>query len=41
MTGSANGSFVRGPINFDGNGRPIKGSTPQGGIGNWNVGSAR
>jgi hypothetical protein len=41
MTGSATGSFVRGPSNFNGNGRPIQGSTPQGVIGNWNVGSAR
>ena len=40
MTGSATGSFVRGPNNFSG-GQPIRGSTPQGVIGNWNVGSAR
>ena len=40
MTGSATGSFVRGPINFN-DGRPISGSTPQGVIGNWNVGSER
>ena len=38
MTGSATGSFVRGPINLNG-GIPIKGSIPQGVIGNWNVGS--
>jgi trimeric autotransporter adhesin len=41
MTGSATGSFVRGPSNFNNNGTPISGSTPQGVIGNWNVGSAR
>jgi hypothetical protein len=41
MTGSANGSFVRGPINFNNDHRPIQGSTPQGVIGNWNVGSER
>jgi len=40
MTGSATGSFVRGPNNFSG-GQPIRGSTPQGVIGNWNVGSGR
>ena len=39
MTGSATGSFVRGPFNNDG--RPVSGSTPQGVIGNWNVGSER
>ena len=37
MTGSATGSFVRGPINFNNR----SGSTPQGVIGNWDVGSAR
>ena len=41
MTGSATGSFVRGPINFNNDGRPVSGSTPQGVIGNWNVGSER
>jgi hypothetical protein len=41
MTGSANGSFVRGPLNFNNDHRPIPGSTPQGVIGNWNVGSER
>jgi hypothetical protein len=40
MTGSATGSFVRGPINFNNDGRPVSGSTPQGMIGNWGVGSA-
>jgi hypothetical protein len=40
MTGSATGSFVRGPSNFN-NGSPISGSTPQGVIGNWHVGSER
>ena len=41
MTGSATGSFVRGPINFKNNGEIKSGSTPQGVIGNWNVGSGR
>ena len=41
MTGSANGSFVRGPDNFKNNGETKSGSTPQGVIGNWNVGSGR
>ena len=41
MTGSATGSFVRGPSNFNNDGRPVSGSTPQGVIGNWNVGSER
>ena len=41
MTGSANGSFVRGPDNFKNNGEIKSGSTPQGVIGNWNVGSGR
>ena len=41
MTGSETGSFVRGPSNFNNDGRPVSGSTPQGVIGNWNVGSER
>ena len=41
MTGSATGSFVRGPTNFNNDGRQIPGSTPQGVIGNRNVGSER
>jgi hypothetical protein len=40
ITGSANGSFVRGPIDFRG-GAPVSGRVPQGVIGNWNVGSER
>jgi hypothetical protein len=36
LSGSANGSFVRGPINFDGH-NAVKGSVPQGVIGNWSV----
>jgi hypothetical protein len=40
LSGTANGSFVRGPTNFDTTtGRAIKGSTPQGVIGNWSVDS--
>jgi len=34
LSGSANGSFVRGPDNFR-DGKPISKSTPQGVIGNW------
>jgi hypothetical protein len=41
MTGSATGSFVRGPDNYRNNGEIKSGSKPQGVIGNWNVGSAR
>jgi hypothetical protein len=40
LSGSANGSFVRGPDNFK-DGRAVSKSTPQGVIGNWNVGSER
>jgi hypothetical protein len=40
LSGSANGSFVRGPLNFV-DGKAVKGSTPQGVIGNWKVGSER
>ncbi len=39
LTGSANGSFVRGPENFD-QGKPIHQSKPQGVIGNWAVDSS-
>ena len=41
MTGSATGSFIRGPNNIRNNGEIRSGSTPQGVIGNWNVGSGR
>ena len=40
LSGSANGSFVRGPDNFR-DGTAISKSTPQGVIGNWNVGSPK
>jgi hypothetical protein len=40
MTGSATGSFVRGPDNFR-DGKAVSKSTPQGVIGNWNVGSQK
>ncbi len=40
LSGSANGSFVRGPNNFDGR-QAVKGSVPQGVIGNWTVDSNR
>jgi hypothetical protein len=40
LSGSANGAFVRGPQNFDGK-QGIKGSVPQGVIGNWNVDSSK
>jgi trimeric autotransporter adhesin len=41
LTGSANGSFVRGPDNFNSDGRIISGSKPQGVIGNWTVDSSK
>jgi hypothetical protein len=41
LSGWANGSFVRGPDNFNSQGQIISGSTPQGVIGNWHVGSER
>jgi FecR protein len=37
LAGSAQGSFVRGPANFDLKGLPIRGGIPQGAIGDWNV----
>jgi hypothetical protein len=40
LSGSANGSFVRGPDNFR-DGKPISKSVPQGVIGNWTVDSGR
>ncbi len=43
LDGFALGSFARGPDNFDNGdpktGKPIKGSTPQGTMGNWQVGN--
>jgi hypothetical protein len=43
INGFANGSFARGPSNYDNGdpktGTPIKGSTPQGVMGNWQVGN--
>jgi len=36
-SGFALGSFARGPSNYDANGNPIQGSTPQGVMGNWAV----
>ena len=39
LNGSALGSFARGPSNYDQNGKPIKGSTPDGAMGNWQVGN--
>jgi hypothetical protein len=43
INGFANGSFARGPSNYTGGnpetGTPIKGSTPQGVMGNWQVGN--
>jgi hypothetical protein len=40
LSGSANGSFVRGPDNFR-DGKPNSKSVPQGVIGNWTVDSGR
>jgi hypothetical protein len=42
INGFANGSFARGPTNYDPEtGAPIKGKTPQGVMGNWSVGNGR
>jgi hypothetical protein len=38
LDGFALGSFAKGPSNFE-NGKPIKGSVPQGVLGNWGVGN--
>ena len=39
IAGSANGAFMRGPVNINAQGAPIVGSIPQGVAGNWNVGN--
>jgi hypothetical protein len=41
LEGFALGSFARGPNNFNADGVAIKGSIPQGVIGNWGVGNDR